>query len=53
MAPDDWIGHLSTVSAYLVLPAEDRRTVFRRIREVLPDPVAVSADVVVHAARRR
>jgi hypothetical protein len=52
MTADDYVGHLSTVSAYLQLPAPDRRQVYGRIRPVLPDEVEVVADIVVHLARR-
>lgn len=52
MSAPDYIGHLSTVSAYLQLPATAREQVFRRIRDVLPDSVDVVADVTVHLARR-
>jgi SAM-dependent methyltransferase len=49
----DYVGHLSTVSAYLVLPAADREQVFRRIMRVLPERVEMAADITVHLARRR
>jgi SAM-dependent methyltransferase len=52
VSPEDWVGHLSTVSAYLVLPEAARREVLRRIADVLPDRVEVRADVVLHLARR-
>lgn len=52
MTADAFVGHLSTVSAYLLLPPEKRGEVLRRIRAVLPDRVAVTADVTVHLARR-
>jgi SAM-dependent methyltransferase len=48
----DYVGYLSTVSAYLGLPAADRAEVFRRILQVLPDPLDMTADVIVHLARR-
>ncbi|MFE4262292.1 class I SAM-dependent methyltransferase [Streptomyces sp. NPDC056883] len=53
MSADDYLGYLSTVSAYLVLPAAERERVFRRIARVLPARVEIVADVVVHLARRR
>ena len=53
MAARDYIGHLSTVSAYLELPVSVRRHVFERIAGVLPERVAVRADLTVHLARRR
>lgn len=52
MSPGAFIGHLSTVSAYLELPAADREQVFGRIRAVLPPVVEVRADVIGHLARR-
>ncbi|MDI5970979.1 methyltransferase domain-containing protein [Streptomyces sp. SL13] len=53
MSAPDYVGHLSTVSAYLVLPAPEREQVFRRIARVLPATVAITADITVHLARRR
>jgi SAM-dependent methyltransferase len=52
MSGPDYVGYLSTVSAYLVLPAADREQVFRRIRQVLPERVEIAADLTVHLARR-
>jgi SAM-dependent methyltransferase len=49
---EEYVGHLSTVSAYLVLADRDREAVLRRILEVLPARVAVTADLTVHLARR-
>ncbi|MGC5011941.1 class I SAM-dependent methyltransferase [Streptosporangium sp. DT93] len=49
----DYVGHLSTVSAYLVLPAPERERVFERIMRVLPETVELAADITVHLARRR
>ncbi|MEU5395201.1 class I SAM-dependent methyltransferase [Streptomyces tibetensis] len=49
----DYIGHLSTVSAYLVLSGAEREEVFSRIMRVLPDRVEMTADITVHLARRR
>lgn len=48
----EWIGYLSTVSAYLVLSEEDRAAAFAAIGDALPDVVDVHADVTVHLARR-
>ena len=50
---DEYVGYLSTVSAYLQLPAAQREQVFTRVRAVLPAQVEVTADVVLHLARRR
>ncbi|GAB2941902.1 class I SAM-dependent methyltransferase [Nonomuraea fastidiosa] len=48
----DYAGHLSTVSAYLMLPDERREQVLGRILEVLPETVELSGDLTVHLARR-
>ncbi|KAB1911193.1 trans-aconitate 2-methyltransferase [Micromonospora sp. AMSO31t] len=53
MTAHDYVGHLSTVSAYLLLPGSDREQVFSRILRVLPATVEVAADIIVHLARRR
>jgi SAM-dependent methyltransferase len=53
MTADDFTSHLSTISAYLELPAAVREQVFARIRQVLPETVDVVADLTVHLARRR
>ena len=47
-----YVAHLSTISAYLELPAPVRQTVFDRILEVLPEQVALRGDLTVHLARR-
>jgi SAM-dependent methyltransferase len=53
MSAELYVGHLSTVSAYLQLPTPEQHQVYGRIMEVLPDEVEVVADIVVHLARRR
>jgi SAM-dependent methyltransferase len=53
MSASDYIGRLSTASAYLVLPRQVQGQVFSRIREVLPETVDVEAEIIVHLARRR
>ncbi|MFJ2703613.1 class I SAM-dependent methyltransferase [Streptomyces sp. NPDC087428] len=53
MSARDYVGHLSTISAYLVLPPPARKQVFGKIMQVLPRTVEISADVIVHLARRR
>jgi len=53
MSAGDYVGHLSTISAYLELPAADREQALRRIRQVVPEPVELTADIIVHLARRR
>jgi SAM-dependent methyltransferase len=49
----DYVGHLSTVSAYLELPAPVREQVYDRILGVLPETVEIAADIWVHLARTR
>ncbi|MGI5365383.1 class I SAM-dependent methyltransferase [Streptomyces iakyrus] len=53
MTARDYVGQLSTISAYLVLPASVREQVFNRIRQVLPETVEMTTDITVHLARRR
>ncbi|WP_030902402.1 class I SAM-dependent methyltransferase [Streptomyces sp. NRRL F-5126] len=53
MTARDYVGHLSTVSAYLALPGPQREQLFREILGVLPGTVEVDADITVHLARRR
>ncbi|MGW0216530.1 class I SAM-dependent methyltransferase [Micromonospora chokoriensis] len=53
MSADDYVGHLSTISAYLELPIPEQEQVFDRITQVLPETVDLAADLVVHLARRR
>ncbi|HET6740212.1 MAG TPA: methyltransferase domain-containing protein [Kribbella sp.] len=52
MSAQDFVGQLSTVSAYVMLPAADREQVFRRTLEVLPETVEIDAEIAVHLARR-
>lgn len=49
----DYVGYLSTVSAYLQLPPPDRRQTFDAITRALPPTVDITADLTVHLARRR
>lgn len=51
LSAHDYVGHLSTISAYIQLPAEVRKQVFDRIRHVLPAQVTVNADLTLHLAR--
>jgi SAM-dependent methyltransferase len=53
MSADLYVGHLSTVSAYLQLPTPEQHQVYGRIMQVLPAEVEVVADIAVHLARRR
>lgn len=48
----DFVGYVSTVSAYLTLPAATRHQALRAIRAALPDVVPVTADLTMHLARR-
>lgn len=52
VAAVDYVGHLATVSAYLMLPARERRQALDAILAVLPDEVRLSADLTLHVARR-
>ena len=51
MSAQEYIGHLSTISAYLQLSAAVRRQVFARIRNVLPAQVTLNGDLTLHLAR--
>jgi len=53
MTAEEYVGHLSTISAYLQLPRVAQGEVYARIAAVLPATVELDADVVVHLARRR
>jgi hypothetical protein len=53
MSARDYIGHLSTISAYIKLPAPEQEQVYSQIMQVLPETVEVAADIMVHLARRR
>ncbi|WNM31477.1 class I SAM-dependent methyltransferase [Streptomyces sp. Li-HN-5-11] len=53
MSAGDYVGLLSTISAYLVLPPSAQKQVFSRIAQVLPETVDITADITVHLARRR
>ena len=52
MSAGDYVGYLSTVSAYLELPVPVREQAFDRILKVLPERVTVVADLTLHLARR-
>jgi SAM-dependent methyltransferase len=53
MTARDYIGHLSTISAYLELPTAQQQQVYSQIRQALPETVELAADIFVHLARRR
>ncbi|WP_229070955.1 trans-aconitate 2-methyltransferase [Actinoplanes sp. DH11] len=48
----DYVGQLSTVSAYLQLPAEQQQQAYRAIERALPPTVEIDADIIAHLARR-
>jgi len=52
MSARDYVGHLSTISAYLELPASEQEQVFSQIMQALPATVEIAADITVHLARR-
>jgi SAM-dependent methyltransferase len=49
----NYVGQLSTVSAYLQLPEPTRSQLLQRIHDVLPDRVELVSDIVLHVARLR
>ncbi len=51
MSARDYVGHLSTISAYLQVVPAVREQVFDRILTLLPANVILNADVVLHMAR--
>lgn len=53
MSAPEYVGYLSTVSAYLQLPQSKRQQALDAITCVLPETVEIAADVMVHLARRR
>jgi SAM-dependent methyltransferase len=48
----EFVGYLSTVSAYLVLPYAERQQALARIADALPHQVRVDVTVRLHLARR-
>ena len=52
VSADDFVGYLATISAYLLLPPDERTDVLARSRALLPDEVDFDAGVVLHLARR-
>jgi SAM-dependent methyltransferase len=51
LTASDYIGHLSTISAYLGLAASDRKSLFEQILDVIPEQVVLNADLTLHLAR--
>lgn len=52
MSADDYVGYLSTVSAYLLLPDPVRQRVLDLVLGALPPSVTVMADLTLHLARK-
>jgi len=52
MSARDYVGYLSTISAYLELRTSEQEQVYGRIMQVLPETVEIAADIAVHLARR-
>ena len=52
LSRSEWLGYLSTVSAYLMLSADDRAAALDAVAAVLPDEVELTADLTLHLARR-
>lgn len=53
MTADDYVAHLSTISAYLELSERVRARVLEEIHAVLPEQVTVNGDLTLHLARLR
>jgi SAM-dependent methyltransferase len=51
VSASDYVRHLSTISAYLELPAPDQKELYAAITAVLPHHVEIDADITVHLAR--
>lgn len=51
MSAEEYVGHLSTLSAYLQLSAAVRAEVFDLVLGVLPAHVTLNADLTLHLAR--
>jgi hypothetical protein len=52
MSRQDYVGHLSTISAYLQLPVSVRSEVLDRVLDVLPERVTLVGDITLHLARK-
>jgi hypothetical protein len=52
MSRQDYVGHLSTISAYLQLPISVRTDVLDRVLDVLPERVTLVGDITLHLARK-
>ena len=49
----EYVGHLTTISAFLLLTIEGRQDVLRRVSELVPEQVRLDASVALQLARRR
>lgn len=49
----DYVGHLSTIETYLELPPSEQSQIYSKLMQVLPETVEVTANIIVHLARRR
>jgi len=47
----EFVGYLSTVSAYLLMPLDERQHLLHRIASALPEQVAMDVTVSLHLAR--
>lgn len=52
MSRQDYVGHLSTISAYLQLPISVRSEALDRVLDVLPERVTLVGDITLHLARK-
>ena len=53
MSAEEYVAHLSTISAYLELSGRVRARVLTEILGVLPERVALNGDLTLHLARLR
>jgi SAM-dependent methyltransferase len=53
ISANDYIGYLSTVSAYVMLKPADLDEVFRRTLQILPETVDLNTEFHIHLARRQ
>lgn len=51
VSAEEYVGHLSTISAYLQLASATRGRVLGQILRVLPEQVTLKADLTLHLAR--
>ena len=52
MSARDWVGRLSTISAYLDLRACQQEEGYCQIMQVPPETAGIAGDITVHLARR-